>query len=127
MNKIKETNEMKLRRFEEVCRRYLYEKQMMKEIEKRYVNLNYGSVHYNDHLLHTDALKRYRILENHVRHVDDVFSLIEKQYGTQTMHKMKEKMIHAYCMEQQDTKQSYSTAILKVLNQDNTLYRTRVR
>lgn len=126
MNKVKETNELKWKRFEEACRRYLYEKELMKELEKRYVNLNYGSVHYNSHIVQTDSLKRYRVLENHIKHVDDVFASIEKQYGTKNMHQMKDSMLHIKSMEDTDAYMQYRNSILHVLNQSNALYKTSV-
>ena len=76
------TDELKFKKFEEECRRYLYEKEALLQLEKRFVKVNTSNTHYNDNCSRYDPLKKYRFLEAHTNHVNHVFKLMEKEYGS---------------------------------------------
>ncbi len=112
-------SELKFKRFEEECRRYLYEKEVMKELERRFVNVNQSNTHLNDHK-RQDPLKRYRFLESHIRHVDDVFYGLEKYYGSRISKMIKDEMIRNYCFdEKKEIEESHKNIILNVLNKNH--------
>ena len=56
------TDELKFKKFEEECRRYLYEKEALLQLEKRFVKVNTSNTHYNDNCSRYDPLKKYRFL-----------------------------------------------------------------
>ncbi len=113
-------NEIKFKQFEEECRRYLYEKEVIKELEKRFVQVNTTNSYFTN-VKREDPLKKYRFLESHIRHVDNVFSGLERCYGTHVANAIKEKMIGLKA-ESETMNESYKNIILHVLN----MYQTGV-
>lgn len=114
-------NEVKFKQFEEECRRYLYEKEVIKELEKRFVQVNTTNTYFTN-VRREDPLKKYRFLESHIRHVDDVFNGLERCYGSTIARKIKDKMIGMKADSEKD-EESYKNIILHVLN----MYQSGVR
>lgn len=111
-------NEVKFKQFEEECRRYLYEKEVIKELERRFVQVNTTNTYFtNDR--RDDPLKKYRFLESHIRHVDDVFSGLERCYGSKIARTIKDKMI-GIKKESEQANESDKNIILHVLNMHQT-------
>lgn len=110
-------NDLKFRKFEETCRKYLFEKEVMKELEARYVRYNTQNTHYNDHVQRMDSLKRYRLIEAHVRHVDHVMKEVEKQYGKTIAEELRERLVNSCSMENRDVlEEMYRQPLMEVLN-----------
>lgn len=110
----------KFNKFEEECRRYLYEKEALKELERRFVRFNTNGDHYVNTQSHTDPLKRYRLLENHVNYVDEVFRKLEKMYGPRIAKIIRQKMIRIYSMEEkEEIHPTYRNCIDVVLNKNS--------
>lgn len=112
-------NEVKFKKFEEECRRYLYEKEVMKELERRFVKMNTNNLHLNDQV-RVDPLKKYRFLESHIRHVDEVFQGLEKYYGSRISKTIKNEMIQNYSFDdKKELDKSYKNIVLQILNKNH--------
>lgn len=110
-------NDLKFKKFEEACRKYLFEKEVMKELEARFVRFNTGNTHYNDHTQRTDSLKRYRLMEAHVRQVDRVMKEVEKQYGPVIAKEIRECLVNTCSMERKEhLAEPYKQSLMKVLS-----------
>lgn len=108
------TDELKFKKFEEECRRYLYEKEALLQLEKRFVKVNTSNTHYNDNCSRYDPLKKYRFLEAHTNHVNHVFKLMEKEYGSLVANTIKEQMTHFHTNEEID--EAYKNSVICILN-----------
>lgn len=107
----KEINYVK---FLQECRTYIYEKEALKELEKRFVQYNTQQMHYENKCRRMDPLRKYRLLESHVMHVDRVFRDIEKTYGTKIAKTIRNKVVNLHpSSEIEDT---YQNCISYVLN-----------
>ena len=108
------TDELKFKKFEEECRRYLDEKEALLQLEKRFVKVNTSNTHYNDNCSRYDPLKKYRFLEAHTNHVNHVFKLMEKEYGSLVANTIKEQMTHFHTNEEID--EAYKNSVICILN-----------
>lgn len=116
-------NDLKFLKFEEACRKYLYEKEMMKELETRFVRYNVSNTHYNDNAGRNDPLKRYRLMESHIRQVDDVFRSIEKKYGMKVAQKIRSQLVYSYSLEEKkELQENYRNTVLYALNHKDRYY-----
>jgi hypothetical protein len=112
-------SEVKFKKFEEECRRYLYEKEVMKELERRFVKMNTSNLHFSDQV-RVDPLKKYRFLESHIRHVDEVFLGLEKYYGSRISKIIKNEMIQNYSFDdKKELDKSYKNIVLQILNKNH--------
>ena len=87
------TDELKFKKFEEECRRYLYEKEALLQLEKRFVKVNTSNTHYNDNCSHFDPLKKY---------------------GSLVANTIKEQMTHFHTSEEID--EAYKNSVICILN-----------
>lgn len=108
------TDELKFKKFEEECRRYLYEKEALLQLEKRFVKVNTSNTHCNDNCSRCDPLKKYRFLEAHTNHVNHIFKLMEKEYGSLVANTIKEQMTHFHTSEEID--EAYKNSVICILN-----------
>lgn len=107
-------NEIDYVKFLQECRTYIYEKEALKELEKRFVRYNTNHSHYENNNQRMDPLRRYRLLESHVMHVDRVFRDIEKTYGTKVAKMIRNKMVNFNLNKEIDA--TYQNCITYVLN-----------
>lgn len=119
-----ENNEIIYKKFEEECRRYLYDKQALKELEKRFVRYQKEASPIKHEVCQNDPFKRYRLLQAHVKHVDDVFRSIEKTYGTQIARKIRASMLTIHAADQPlHVDESYQKCVHYILNNNDLNWR----
>lgn len=103
-------------KFQEECRHYLYEKSALKTLEKRFVNVNRSGICCSAETKREDPLKKYRLLQSHVCHVDRVFAALERKYGSNVSKMIKEEMTEARAVEEPfEIDESHQKSIVRVL------------
>lgn len=118
-----EKNEINYLKFLEECRTYTYEKEALKQLEKRFIRLNHDGIHYENKNRHMDPIRRYRLLEAHVRHVDNVFRDIERTYGSTIAKTIKTRIVQLHPnTNMDDIDQAYRNCITHILNKQGGPY-----
>lgn len=103
-------------RFQDECRHYLYEKSALKTLEERFVNVNREGVTCIPEGRREDPLKKYRLLEAHVCHVDRVFAALEKKYGSKVSKMIKKEMVEPGSVEEmREIAESHQRSVVHVL------------
>lgn len=114
---MKENEKRMFQRFQEECNHYLYEKCALKVLEKKFVEVNRSGVMYHSTPKREDPLKKYRLLQSHVQHVDHVFRELEKCYGSAVSQMIKKEMVEPHAVEEAlEIAEAHQKSILKVLH-----------
>lgn len=112
-----EKNEINYLKFLEECRTYAYEKEALKQLEKRFTRFNRNEMHYENNHKRMDPIKRYRLLEAHIRHVDNVFMDIERTYGSKIAKTIKTRIVHLHSnINKDEIDEAYRNCITHILN-----------